>query len=298
MNPVAVYDFTIPAREEYTVDVVKGELTNLCKKWCFQLERGEITGYLHYQGRMSLKVKTRLDTLSKKFFSGDCHLSPTCSQNQGNDFYVTKDETRVDGPWRDDDEVIYIPRQIRDIKEFFPWQIKMYNISREWDPRRIHVVYDPDGCTGKTIFTTWMCCNKWASKIPYMNEFKDIMRMAMDMPKRGCYLIDLPRAIKKEKLYGFYSAIEELKNGHAWDDRYTYKEEWFDCPQIIVFTNKLPDTELLSRDRWVIWSIRSRDLILYNSLEVLPSVAEVAAFHCNNKLNVPEQPEQSCATSL
>lgn len=291
MGCVAVYDFTLRWDEETTVDVVKARLNDVAKKWCFQLEQGEETGYLHYQGRMSLKVKSRLETIAKKFFCGACHLSQTCTQNMGNDFYVTKDETRVEGPWRDDDEVIYIPRQIRDITEFYPWQWKVYNILKEWDRRSIHVVYDQKGNSGKSIFTTWMMVYKHAMKVPYVNDLKDIMRMVMDMPKYGAYIIDLPRALNKDKMYNFYSGMEDVKNGYAYDDRYHFKHDVFDCPQIVIFTNRLPPEEMLSRDRWVVWTIQALDLVRYHG--ELPSVAvdDASAFHCNNNFKLPEQPE-------
>jgi hypothetical protein len=56
-------------------------------------------------------------------------------------------------------------------------------------------------------------------------------------------------------MFQFYSAVETIKDGYAYDDRYSFKEKVFDCPNIWIFCNVLPDLNLLSMDRWKIWDI-------------------------------------------
>lgn len=73
-----------------------------CKKWAFQLERGKKTGRYHFQGRFSLKEKTRLSGLVKLL--PGAHFSKTSNENRTNTFYVEKTDTRVDGPWKDTDK--------------------------------------------------------------------------------------------------------------------------------------------------------------------------------------------------
>jgi len=51
------------------------------------------------------------------------------------------------------------------------------------------------------------------------------------------------------------AAIEEIKNGYAYDDRYRFQEAMFEPPHVWVFTNTMPDTKLLSLDRWKFWTI-------------------------------------------
>lgn len=82
-----------------------------------------------------------------------------------------------------------------------------------------------------------------------------MMRMVMDTKKMRIYIIDLPRAMKKEHLFQFFSGIETLKDGYAYDDRYKFKEEYFDSPNIWVFMNIIPEESYLSTDRWKIWRI-------------------------------------------
>jgi len=170
-------------------------------------------------------------------------------------FYVTKDDTRVRGPWADTDVVVYIPRQIREITELYPWQEQVIKMSKKWDTRRIHCIIDSVGNNGKSTLVGYMRAHNLGRKLPFSNDYRDIMRMVMDMPNSNCYIIDMPRAINKEKLYQLWSAIEEIKGGYAYDDRYSFREKTFDCPQIFVFMNTPPDETLLSRDRWKKWYI-------------------------------------------
>lgn len=84
-------------------------LKSMANKWCFQLEKAPTTGGLHFQGRMSLKAKTRAGALWKTLTSTwnwtialDA-LSQTSRANMGNNLYVIKEDTRVKGPWSDKD---------------------------------------------------------------------------------------------------------------------------------------------------------------------------------------------------
>lgn len=251
-NPVATYDFTLPA-DSYSHDDVIELLKDLCKKWCFQKEQGE-SGYLHYQGRMSLKVKARISTLKPKVFP-EMHLSPTCNQNMGNDFYVTKEETRVDGPWSDVSVPAYIPRDVREIKELKPWQAQIA-ATVDCDVRRdIYVLYEPRGNVGKTLLCRYLALVKKCASLPPLNDYKDLMRIVMCKPTANCYLVDMPRAKDKLKMREFWSGIETLKSGYAYDDRYEFREKYIDPPVIWLFTNTLPEEEMLSKDRWKIFEI-------------------------------------------
>jgi len=257
---VSTYDFT-----SFDIDLVKTKelLNKYCKKWVFQLEQSPKTKKQHYQGRLSLKVKLRLSGAVSKF--PKWHLSITSKENTKNDFYVTKEDSRVEGPWKDDDEEIYIPRQVREMSPLFKWEQKIIYDSHNFDTRTINIIYNPEGHIGKSTFCTYCGVHRIGRKIPYCNDFRDIMRIVMDTPTSNLYLFDMPRAIKKDQLYQFFSGVEEIKNGYAFDDRYKFREKYFDCPSIWIFTNKLPDLNLLSLDRWKIWEVIDFDLVPYSS---------------------------------
>ena len=239
-NAVTRWDFTLKA-EGLDIDELKARIKEDCKKWCFQLEEGE-SGYKHFQGRVSLKVKARK---GPQWYPA-VRWSVTSNANKENDFYVMKSETRIDGPWSDQDK--YIPRQVRGIK-LYPWQQRILEDRLDFDTRTINIVYDTAGNKGKSTLCTYAGSKGLARRIPILESYKDFMRMVMDTPKSSLYLVDFPRGLSKGNCVSFWGAIETLKDGYAYDDRYNFREEYFDSPNIWVFCNKLPDFELLSRAR-------------------------------------------------
>lgn len=259
---LAMYDFTISADKVSLVDLKKS-LKGWAKKWTFQLERGD-TGYEHYQGRLSLIKRRRPKEIIlslKDTPLGSAHLSPTHDTTTFN--YVLKEDTKIDGPWMDTDEERYVPRQLREMGSLYPWQQTVVDLSKVWDTRVIHVIIDETGNHGKSTLCTYMGVYMLGRQLPFVNDYKDIMRMVMDMPVSPAYLIDMPRAISKDRLFQMYAGIETIKSGYAYDDRYSFKDKYFDCPQIFVFTNKEPDRSLLSNDRWKMWTILNNELVEY-----------------------------------
>lgn len=257
-NPICCYDITI-REEDCERDEIQDFCSTHCKKWGFQLEQGE-GGYRHYQLRVSLKKRTRLNQFIKfiqEEYFPTAHISITSTKCKNDYKYVTKEEGRLEGPWCWDDKPI--PRQIRGIS-LWPWQQKVVDSAENWDPRTINIIIDKEGCKGKSICKTYITCHNYGSVIPPLTEYKDIVAATMGMKNKKMFIVDMPRAMKKEKLKGFYSAIESIKDGHVFDTRYTYREEIFDSPVIWVFTNMIPNRALLSSDRWKYWEIHDKDL--------------------------------------
>lgn len=261
MASVACATFDFRANEDFgTKDQIIQWLSGIAKHYVFQKEQGD-GGYIHWQGRMSLikkRRKSELMTLLKQTERKiPNYLEPTTSEahRSGDMFYAVKEDTRVEGPFSDKDEKIYIPRQVREMITLYPWQQQVIDDRDVWNKRTINLVYSPYGNQGKSSLVNWCRAYKLARCLPPVNDFKDLMRMVCDMPTSKMYLFDMPRAMYKDKLHGFYSGIEMLKEGYAFDDRYTFREISIDSPNIWVFTNQLPDEDLLSRDRWVIWTI-------------------------------------------
>eukprot|EP01043_Picozoa_sp_COSAG02_P063615 COSAG02_NODE_9068_length_2342_cov_447.957200_1_plen_155_part_10 len=149
-----VWDFTLKV-SDFNKDekVLKDNLILVCKKWTFQLEEGVKSGYLHYQGRISLTKKKTLSSLISVFkeypaFAG-VHFSPCSNNAKGDVFYVIKVDTRVSGPWSDTDEIVYVPRQIREMKGLRPFQQHIVDNANVWDKRTINMIYCKKGNLGK-----------------------------------------------------------------------------------------------------------------------------------------------------
>lgn len=266
-NAVCVWDFTI-SKNHTDQNLLKVRLQKIAKKWCFQLEMGE-TGYEHYQGRFSLKIKKRLPQCKELFFS-EAHLSITSNENKKNMFYVMKDETRVDGPWADTDKEIYIPRQYRGkLDTLRPFQKQIWDSYDEFEPRIVDCVINTRGNIGKSDCASLCELYGRGIDIPPMNDFEKIIESLCDLliAKReripGIIFIDIPKAIPQNKLAGMYAAIEQIKKGKVYDIRYKYREWWFDSPRVWVFCNTQPSLQYLSRDRWQFWEIN-------DALELVP----------------------------
>jgi len=266
-GPLTGFDFTC-----YNMDTTEGEILSFlrttARKAKFQLEECPETKRLHWQGRLQLLTKLRITGLPKLCDGGPLagsHWSVTQTDMLGNYGYVGKAPTSVRGPWAlDDPEPMYIPRQIREIKTLRPFQQQIIDLFQVWDTRTINILYCPSGNIGKSIIRGWCYCYGIARTIPCMREYKDLMRAIMDMPPSKCYIVDMPRAMKKDKMGEFYAGLETIKDGYCYDDRYTFADKYMDCPNIWVFTNTLPAFDLMSPDRWKVWGLGNpeTDLLL------------------------------------
>lgn len=254
--------FTLNEQECLSLDgpfqeLFKKELGKFAKKWVFQLERGAVLGRLHFQGRLSLVKKKRHAEIVKQFHP---EWNITWLHEYGDEpesfTYVTKDETRVAGPWSDRDQPKYVPRQIRGIT-LQGWQLELRNHLQTWDTRRIHFVVDPAGGIGKSTFVTYMRVMHQAIKIPQSCQTADDMmqyacKMVGERKTDIIFLIDVPRAVPDKSWGKWISVMEDLKTGFMYDHRYTAVANDIDCPGICLFCNEEPPSFMLTSDKWVI----------------------------------------------
>lgn len=268
---MCVHDFTYHLSNQdegydyrQDVDQMRKALSPICKKYTFQLEKGEKTGKLHFQGRISLKEKTTKKDLGCYLIENNglkMHLSVTSNENRKNDFYVTKESTRLDGPFTDKNH-IELPWDVALMVKLRPWQESMKEELLHRSERGVDVIVDEKGNVGKTRFCRYMMCHHEAQILPFSNDYRDIMRMSYDVGPKAIYMIDIPRAMPKKKLMQLFSAIETLKSGYCYDDRNTFRQRIFNPPRILVFMNKYPDISSLSSDMWHIWNINARFQLL------------------------------------
>lgn len=258
------------------IDALKG----IAKHYVFQLEMGD-GGYKHYQGRISLIKKRRAaeqHILLKLFKDKPPNfLKPTSNPEhyRGDAFYCMKEDTRIEGPWTDKDEVVPLTAQMNIFNKLTlrPYQSDLKEMATTFDMRKIDLIYDPNGNIGKSLFSEYLEYNGLAEEIPPFRLMDDIFQWVCSRPIKKCYIVDMPRGMKKDKLGDFYSGIEIIKNGVAYDKRYNAKKIRFDRPRIFVFTNMLPEFSLMSKDRWNVWVIdENYEMIKYNPVTELINI--------------------------
>jgi len=266
-NLISMYDLTIPY-EKNTIENFTTWCFKNCTRWAFQIEIGSETGYKHFQARISLRERKRPShfiTIANRELPS-AHVSPTSTPTcfRGDEFYVMKDETRVEGPWTDRNTVNMsdLPERWRAIPKWRPWQAQVISINSEKPcDRIINILWDPKGCRGKTVLTGYYQSRKLGHRIPAMKDAKEIIRAVHGLEMKDVCFFDMPRATKgnDSTSRAMYSAIEEIKSGFVYEDRYKFEQKLIDRIHIWVFTNNIPDLNLLSRDRWVFWTINELD---------------------------------------
>lgn len=251
---------------------LQNDLYKICEHFIFQLERGTETNRLHYQGYIHLKKKQRSSALRSALQNaerGGLYVTP-CSdagKDQLKQYCMKNDETKIDGPWTDKTALKgppFIPKQFQhltDINNLYPYQRKIVESINDFEIRKIDCIYDAAGAKGKSSIAAICELVYGGIDMPPINDFKELVALACCICMDGAIrdpkiiLIDMPRALRKDQLYGMYSAIEQIKKGKLYDTRYHYKSWWIHSPRVWVFTNTPPDTTLMSEDRWNIWEI-------------------------------------------
>lgn len=248
------YAFTLNGENvKERIEEVKASLKLSCNRWIFQLEQGEESGRIHLQGRLSFKQARRLSECQKVIKGA--HFSPEHDTASG-DFYCSKEETRLEGPWSDQDEKRPIPWDLEKIKEWYNWQTSIFASLNERDDRIINVLIDPKGGKGKSKVFKFALWKKWAGVIPVIGDAKDIIQAVCSMGVRKAYILDMPRTGESEQHQrSIFKAVEQIKNGVVMDFRHHYKELIMGSPVIWIFTNHEIDRLFLSNDRWKIWKI-------------------------------------------
>lgn len=258
------WDFTIYAgHNDFELDhnEVARRLNEWCTKWVFQLEKCPKSGRLHLQGRLRLIKKKRLhEWIAQCPFNAHWSVTSTEVHDGVNFNYVLKADTREEGPW-DNQQWKEPPKLTRQLRHFLehdlrPWQAQLYEMVQREDDRHITMIYDEIGNSGKSIFSEYLEYRGLAFELPPMRMMEDIMQFCFSFGDQKCYLVDMPRAMKKDKLGDFYAGLECLKNGVVYDKRYCGKKRRMDRPQIVVFTNVLPEWQFMSADRWEVYRMR------------------------------------------
>lgn len=212
----------------------------------WQVEKGDTTGYEHYQITMKLKVKQRLSWL-KNHFAKPAHAEIVNNIDAAYD-YSQKSDTRLRGPF-------YHPKPISKVKDpldgkqYHPWQEEIMEIiKQDPDERTIHWYWEKTGNVGKSSFCKHLVLKYGAAYV--LGKKSDIYHALKDDVR--ILLIDIPRTVQD---FTPYEVIESVKNGMVFSGKYESRTKVFDPPHVFVFANFEPILEKVSLDRWHIREI-------------------------------------------
>lgn len=242
---------------------------NLCSEYVFQKEQGLISGRLHWQCAIKLKLRRRKSTLlniisANLFTPFQWQIEPCYGTWDEATAYCRKDDTRLPGEYVHSNLITYSGSDVSildDTNLFFNWQKHVFNslfnesvyYLKKPDDRQIFWVADFLGCSGKSKFTKWICLrNSTAVKIPFGSASQLRSSIISTGPKK-LYILDIPRTIGlDDDMRAIYSLLEDLKNGFVVSSMYGKNSTlMMDPPHVLVFSNKFPDVDKMSRDRWV-----------------------------------------------
>jgi len=244
-------------------------LNSIAKKWVFQKEKGDATQREHWQVRLSLHKPKRCSELLSQIVPkcpGHWSLTSSTVHDSARVFnYCMKVDTRIDGPWTEQDtppdpppRTVMVNAMDNHFQQnaLYPYQKYIYDECLVYNCRIIDVILDRTGHIGKSAFAEWLEYVGRAVEVPPIRDMQDLVAFVMDQPTSTAYLVDMPRGMKKDKMAEFYAGIESIKNGFLYDKRYKGRKKRIERPRIFLFTNTLPVMDLLSRDRWKVWDIQ------------------------------------------
>lgn len=243
-----IWNCNIPY-EHASEESLKTWLKLHCKSAIWQAEKGNETGYEHWNITFHLLKKQRLSWL-KNHFCKFGHFEKARNIDAAFD-YACKEDTRIEGPY-------YWPeplkKPIKDPmigKTFKDWQIEILNIIKtEPDTRTINWYWSRAGNIGKTSFCKHLVLKHKAS---YLNGKKNDVLYAISNNIPTLAVVNIARSL--DGLSKPYSWLEDIKDGLVFSGKYKSGSLIFDSPHIFVFANSEPEYARLSKDRWNVKNI-------------------------------------------
>lgn len=232
-------------------------LDTLDTKYVFQLELGEEEKTPHFQMLLNFKNARSFEGMKKLFPTAHIEKAKCLKQAVK---YCQKMDTRIDGPW-----ISGFPNfDINIIKDLREWQKNLLiDIEKRNNDRRVFWIFDEKGGSGKTALAKWLVCRKNALYVSgKAADIKYALSEHLEEKEITMVIFDYPRS---QKDYISYGAIEEVKNGIFFSNKYESKMAIFNPPIVIIFANFLPDVTQLSSDRWQRYHLDNNVLTKYEA---------------------------------
>lgn len=221
--------------------------TNSTNFYMFSEELGHGRSTPHLQGYIEFKTRVRPKNL---FENNTIHWEKSKGNKQQNMDYIKKEggTIYING---------LIEKKIKTISILYPWQESLKNkLLTNDNDRIIYWYHEGIGNTGKSAFTKYMCYHhkaiilsgKGADMKYGVIKYKETNNIAPHI-----IIIDIPRSMDLQ--FFSYTATEEIKNGCFFSNKYESNMFIMNSPNIVIFSNEIPDKEKFSKDRWIIHHI-------------------------------------------
>lgn len=273
--PMNLYrDNRVINKLETEIDLILSQMT--ATNQVFKFESKDKLIYVF--GTQNRKRKGQLDKLvEKKLIKSsiiDDYVSIALLKNEFIDYIaglkrketlkLTSEPLTFDG-YKGEDLKIF-----KDKNEWYEWQKELYDkiffktgAIKEPHPREIITLYDEEGNSGKSSFFKYLFY-KYSNDIGRVTygTASQLRNSLTNIGVKKIYIIDLTRSkSNNDKPTDLISAIEDLKNGLVCTSMYgSGNTMLMNPPHIIISANYIFDQNLLSKDRWKIYSIKNKKL--------------------------------------
>ena len=246
-----IYMITAP-RDQVPKRAIKEFIKNHdIHKWIFAKETGS-GGYEHWQIRLSTSAS--FEEVQSAFYPAHIEKSTEWGEYERKEANFVCSEDTIDilrcryGRLRKNQSTI-----LREVEQ--------------QSDRGIHVVYDPNGNSGKSFLCRWLYERNIGFYVPPTVRTTQgiIQYVASGYRGQRIIVIDIPRSSKWTN--ELYEGIEAIKDGLVYDTRYSAKMRDIWGVKILCLTNTRPQLEALSLDRWTILDAEGQTVPIDTSKE-------------------------------
>ena len=146
-----------------------------------------------------------------------------------------------------------------------PWQQQALELVETLTDRKIIWIYGKNGNEGKSWFQSYIQGRYGFNRVVKLDLRIRHENLCNVLKKQSLSSLDIflfndARCVAAED--NLYRILENIKDGQATASKYNNDNIYFKTPNtVIIFSNRLPDTTRLSKDRWNILEIRGNKLI-------------------------------------
>lgn len=229
-------------------------LDQVADKYAIQLEKGEESGLLHWQGNITFKEKCR--PKGKFGFPDTVHWEKTRNVKWAEQ-YCLKTDTAMGQVFV---KGVRKRRELQKVtfKMLRPWQqqvAKRFEEIPDMFDRTIHWFWEPTGNIGKTVLGKYFVDQCDALVLGGKGaDCKYGVQQYVHKHEEGppIIIINVPRSVMG---YVSYQAIEEVKDAMFFSGKYEGGMVRYNTPHVIIFANEEPDVSKMSADRWNIQNL-------------------------------------------